>query len=176
MPVRSGPVRRSRRGWRLWAEPRRISRKKTLRQWKKARPVTGPLPSCDTPLHGAHDAFVNRSLRRFPRESGTSLSGSISAAAARRRGLRRCGPSPRRILAFLKWLKLNLSGQTALRVDGNWQANPPSFRVLRSSTPDHVFRRRTLQRGTRVSRRRKWASFLPLSRRQAPADGRCRHL
>ena len=119
---------------------------KSLRQWKRDRPGHRSFTVLRHPVARAHDAFCNRIL--------TTGKGSFLGI---RRTLRRAHNLPipedepdtgytlddhrEAFTAFLDFLKANLSGQTAVRVDGHWASQAQCLQGMSEYTlPDMIVR------------------------------------
>jgi len=159
MPVRSGPDA-ALRAW-VEAHDRALGAtgplvegftQKSLRQWKRKRPGFAALSVLRHPLARAHHAFCTHILPEGP---GAYL--EIRAALRRHHAVNvpQGASAPwydiaahrAAFLAFLGFLKLNLAGQTSLRVDPTWcsqsavlaghaQLSPPT-RVIREADLAH---------------------------------------
>lgn len=155
MPVRGGPEEEV-RAWLAGLDgvdpgdlPSRMNQK-ALRQWKRARPGHRSFTVVRHPVPRAHDVFCRRILS----------TGEGSYAAIRdtlRRQFKVLLPkdepgedwTPNRHRAafegFLDFLKANLSGQTAIRVDGEWCTQAQTIQTFADfALPDHVFREEEL--------------------------------
>lgn len=151
MPIRSGPERAV-RAWLAALDdvgPGKLEDKFTqgsLRAWKRERPGHRSFTVIRHPLARAHDAFCSRIL--------TTGKGSFQGI---RKVLRRAhnlpipeaepGPdydvSAHRaaFTAWLAWTRANLSGQTALRVDGHWATQAQCLQGMAEFTlPDMIVR------------------------------------
>lgn len=93
---------------------------KELRQWKRARPGHRSFTMLRHPVERAYAAFVDRVLngqasevrRALQRQHGVELPEGAETGEA---GQLRSG-----FLGFLRFVRMNLSGQTALKVDAHW--------------------------------------------------------
>ena len=118
----------------------------TLRAWKRARPGHRSFTVIRHPLARAHEAFCSKIL--------TTAKGSFRGI---RQTLRRAHNLPipeeapgddydvnahrEAFSAFLAWTKANLSGQTAVRVDGHWATQAQCLQGMAEFTlPDMVIR------------------------------------
>ena len=151
MPIRSGPEAavldwlRALDGVEDDALLRDFSQK-SLRQWKRARPGHRSFTVLRHPLARAHDAFCNRILTTGP--------GSYRGI---RNTLRRAHNLPipegepgadytleahrEAFTAFLGFLRANLSGQTAVRIDGHWASQAQVIQGMSELTlPDMIVR------------------------------------
>ncbi|GGG80363.1 hypothetical protein GCM10011415_32160 [Salipiger pallidus] len=151
MPVRSGPEDAVTRwlatldGVGQWALVRDFSQK-SLRQWKRERPGHRSFTVVRHPLARAHDVFCNRIL--------TLKKGSFRGI---RKTLRRAHNLPipegepgaeytlehhrEAFTAFLLFLKANLAGQTAVRIDGHWASQAQVIQGMSELTlPDMIVR------------------------------------
>jgi len=122
---------------------------KSLRQWKRVRPGHRSFTVLRHPLARAYAAFSNRVLtNNLPELRGllarnykvalppVSLEfGDVTAHRAA-------------FLGFLRFLKLNLSGQTGFRVDAHWASQTAVLQgFAQFQGPDHVFREDRLAEG-----------------------------
>lgn len=125
--------------------------RKTLRQWKRRQGPHRSFTVVSHPVVRAHDAFC-----RFVLPIGPASFTGIRSALVRSYKVplpedpedAGYGPEAHHaaFLAFLKFLKGNLSGQTALRVDGAWASLEASLRGLAAfAAPDAVLRGETLE-------------------------------
>ncbi|WP_425100755.1 sulfotransferase family 2 domain-containing protein [Tropicibacter sp. S64] len=151
MPVRSGPETAVTR-WLCGLDgvkPRDLETKFTqasLREWKRIRPGHRSFTVVRHPLARAHEAFCSKIL--------TTGAGSFAGI---RKTLRRAHALPipegepgsdydaaaHRIAftAWLDWVKANLSGQTAVRVDGHWATQAQCIQGMAEFTlPDMIVR------------------------------------
>ncbi|MCT4611717.1 MAG: sulfotransferase family 2 domain-containing protein [Pelagimonas sp.] len=123
----------------------------TLRSWKRERPGHRSFTVIRHPLARAHEAFCSKIL--------TTEKGSFRGI---RKTLRRAHnlPIPEEepgadydldshrtaFTAFLAWVKANLSGQTAVRVDGHWATQAQCIQGMAEFTlPDMVIRETEMQ-------------------------------
>ncbi|MEM9709952.1 MAG: nodulation protein NodH [Pseudomonadota bacterium] len=117
-----------------------------LRRWKRQRPGHRSFTCVTHPLRRAHDAFEKRILA-----TGEGAYLEIRAALRARYGLPIPEDAPdsawtdadhgRAFVAFLDFLKGNLSGQTTLRVDPDWASQAGLLQSLAAvMVPDRVFR------------------------------------
>lgn len=152
LPIRGGPVD-SILNW--MADVDRVSRaellrgftQKTLKTWKRQHAPFRSFTVLRHPLSRAHDVFCRYIL-------GTGESGY---ATIRDRLIQRYDlPIPRRtedaraygrlehqkaFMAFLTFLKGNLSGQTGIRVDAAWASQAATLRgMAETSVPDYLLR------------------------------------
>ncbi len=122
---------------------------KTLRQWKRKHPQHRSFSVLRHPVARAHDVFCRRILAgvmpeirlqliqayRLPLPEGKLDYPSLDA---HRDGFK----------AFLQWLKLNLGGQTGLRVDGHWASQAAVLQGYANfQTPDMLLREERLEDG-----------------------------
>ncbi|CUH79280.1 sulfotransferase family 2 domain-containing protein [Tropicibacter naphthalenivorans] len=151
MPVRSGPETAV-QNWLCaldgvdWGGLTRDFSQGTLRAWKRDRPGHRSFTVIRHPLARAHEAFCSKIL--------TTKQGSFKGI---RKTLRRAHNLPipegepgsdydvtahrEAFTAFLAWVKANLSGQTAVRVDGHWATQAQCIEGLASYTlPDMIVR------------------------------------
>lgn len=127
---------------------------KDLRKWKRDNPGNRSFTVVSHPLARAHATFCRHFLHGGPgtyREIREALRNHYDV------------PLPRTVqpgedydiaahraafLAFLKFLKNNLSGQTTIRVDSSWASQGAILRAFsRVIMPDHVLRESTLEQG-----------------------------
>jgi LPS sulfotransferase NodH len=151
MPIRSGPERAV-KDW-LGAlddvgqgKLRDDFSQASLREWKRERPGHRSFTVIRHPLARAHDAFCTRIL--------STGKGSFQGI---RKVLRRAHAMPlpegepdagydvaahrAAFTAWLSWVKANLSGQTALRVDGHWATQAQCLQGMAELTlPDMIVR------------------------------------
>ncbi len=149
MPIKSGPVAEVTAWLGAFGGTDSDFTQKTLRQWKKARPIHRSFTVVRHPLARAHDAFVGQILSGQYREIRTQLEKvyklplppvgeSYADTASHHAGF----------LAFLKWLKLNLSGQTATRVDAHWASQAAVLHgFAQFQSPDVVLREDRMTKG-----------------------------
>ncbi|MCZ4261254.1 nodulation protein NodH [Limimaricola sp. G21655-S1] len=125
---------------------------KTLRDWRRAHPGHRSFAVLRHPVARAHAAFCDRIL-----STGPGSYGEIRDTLRRRHGLpidaAANGPDPdpaRHRAAFLQFagfLKANLGGQTALRVDAAWASQSALLQGAASvESPDAVLRETELAR------------------------------
>ncbi len=149
MPVKGGPVAQV-TGWlEEFGGVEGEFVQKTLRQWKKARPGHRSFTVLRHPVARAHEVFCTLILSgQFAKirdqmanihkltlpPSGTDY----ADAAAHRDGF----------LGYLKWVKLNLSGQTGTRVDAHWASQASVLQGFAAfQGPDLVLREDRLALG-----------------------------
>lgn len=151
MPIRSGPERAVRQ-WLAALDgvrPGKLADKFTqgsLRGWKRDRPGHRSFTVIRHPLARAHDAFSSKIL--------TTEKGSFPGI---RKVLRRAHGFPipegepgadydvnahrEAFTAWLSWVRANLNGQTALRVDGHWATQAQCLEGMAEFTlPDMIVR------------------------------------
>lgn len=122
---------------------------KTLRQWKRARPGHRSFTVLRHPLVRAHAAFTDRVLTNsLPELRGLlarnykvelpPVGADFADTTAHRAAF----------LGFLRFLKLNLSGQTGFRVDAHWASQTAVLQgFAQFQGPDHVLREERLAEG-----------------------------
>ncbi|MDE3238641.1 MAG: nodulation protein NodH [Paracoccaceae bacterium] len=151
MPIRSGIEARV-EGWLegLGQGVQRDFTRKDLRQWRQTRPCHRSFTVLVHPLPRAHAAFcqniltgrfgaIRNSLRRhyqvdLPDDPGDPTYDPAAHRAA--------------FLAFLRFLKSNLNGQTSLRVDPSWASQTAVLEgYSQIAGPDFVFREDRLEAG-----------------------------
>ncbi|MCT4559053.1 MAG: sulfotransferase family 2 domain-containing protein [Pelagimonas sp.] len=156
MPIRSGPETAVRR----WlaaldgvseSKLRKDFNQGSLRSWKREHPGHRSFTVIRHPLARAHEAFCSKIL--------TTEKGSFKGI---RKTLRRAHnlPIPEgepdeaydanahrdAFTAYLSWVKANLSGQTAVRVDGHWATQAQCIQGMSDFTlPDMVIREDEMQ-------------------------------
>lgn len=146
MPVKSGPEA----AVTAWlaaldgAAPESGHSQKTLRQWRQAQPGHRSFTVIRHPLARAHSAFVDRIVQR-----GAGSFGDIRDTLVKHFGLTL--PDGGQILsdehhaqgftAFLGFLKANLGGQTAIRVDAAWASQTAILQGMAGlALPDLILR------------------------------------
>ncbi len=155
MPVPCGPTERL-RAWMEAAEPGGADAlhsgftQKTLRQWKRAHPGHRTFTVVSHPALRLHRAFCQHILSDGPK-----------AYPEIRRVLQKVyklplpdpGAAPdldthrRAFLAFAKWVRGNLNGQTSIRVDASWASQGMVIQGFgRFALPDRILREETLTR------------------------------
>lgn len=151
LPLRSGPVAQV-TGW-LAAldgveEDALLSgmTQKALRQWKRAAQGHRSFTVLRHPVARAHDAFCRHIL-----STGEGSYGQLRQTLVRRFDLPLPEDGPgadydqaahaAAFAAFLRFLKANLAGQTAVRVDAAWCTQVEAIRGFGEfCLPDHIFR------------------------------------
>ncbi len=151
MPIRSGPEQAVRR-WMCALDGVEDGQlvtdfsQSSLRAWKRERPGHRSFTVIRHPLARAHEAFCTRIL--------TTKKGSFLGI---RKTLRRAHNLPipeeepgagydvnahrEAFTAFLAWVKANLQGQTAVRVDGHWATQAQCIQGMAEFTlPDMIVR------------------------------------
>lgn len=150
MPLRSGPDERVA----AWLESSFGAleagfTQKTLRQWKRKHPQHRSFSVLRHPVARAHDVFCRRIL------SGSMSELRLQLAQTYRLSL------PQGLLdypsvdshregfkAFLRWLKLNLGGQTGVQVDPHWASQAAILQGYATfQTPDMLLRETRLEEG-----------------------------
>jgi hypothetical protein len=149
MPIRGGPVAQVTQWLKGFGGVETAFTQKTLRQWKKARPQHRSFTVVRHPLARAHEAFVTQivgaafpeirnqleKVHKLPLPPVGKAYGDVDS--------HRLG-----FLAFLKWLKLNISGQTAIRVDAHWASQSAVLQgFAQFQAPDMVLREDNLAAG-----------------------------
>ena len=117
---------------------------KTVRQWKKALPGNRGFTVVRHPLQRAHAAFCDHILGH-----SDTVFGEIRKTLRQMFNI----PIPKKtpppaeyddathkeaFLAFLKWLKMNINGQTAIRVDASWATQAAVVQGFASFIPPDV--------------------------------------
>jgi len=151
MPVKSGPEAEV-RAWLAALDevpedslPTHLNQK-ALRQWKRRNPTHRSFTVLRHPAARAHDAFCNKILVRGP--------GSYASIRKTLRNFHKL-PIPggdldetydRRahraaFVAFLEFLRTNLAGQTAIRIDAHWASQVAVLQgMAQFAVPDMVIR------------------------------------
>lgn len=149
MPIKSGPVAEVTKWLEGFGGLDGDFTQKTLRQWKKARHIHRSFTVLRHPLARAHDAFVSQILTGQYREIRNQMEKvyklplppvgqAYPDVKSHREGF----------VAFLKWVKLNLSGQTASRVDAHWATQAAILHGFSQfQSPDMVLREDRLAEG-----------------------------
>jgi LPS sulfotransferase NodH len=125
---------------------------RSLRQWKAARPLRRSFTVLRHPLARAHAAFCDRIL-----PAGEGAYPEVREHLRRHFGLEvpaeGVGPDwtdadhARAFAVFLTFLKANLAGQTALRVDAAWASQVAVLQGIAAvQFPDMILREETLAR------------------------------
>ena len=122
---------------------------KTLRQWKRARPGHRSFTVLRHPLERAHAAFVDRVLGNALPELRGLLARTYKVELPKVGCDFSDGPSHRAaFLGFLRFVKLNLSGQTGFRVDAHWASQTAALQgFAQFQGPDLVVREDALADG-----------------------------
>ncbi len=149
MPVKSGPVDRVSAWLAGFGGIEGDFTQKTLRQWKRARPQHRTFTVLRHPLARAHDAFQRQILSGAYREIHAQLS-KVYRVPLPPPGQGYARPEDHRagFLAFLKWLKMNIAGQTGIRVDAHWASQVAVLQgFAQFQPPDMVIREDRLAEG-----------------------------
>ena len=149
MPMRGGPVAQV-TGWlQGFGGVEGDFTQKTLRQWKKARPGHRSFTVLRHPLARAHDAFctqilaggfdqIREQMAKVHKVDLPPPGKDYAHIASHRAGF----------LGFLRWVKLNLSGQTSTRVDAHWASQAAVLQGFAAfQGPDVVLREDRLAEG-----------------------------
>lgn len=149
MPVKAGPVARM-QGWLGgFGGVEGDFTQKTLRQWKRAHPGHRSFTVLRHPVARAHDSFCNlilsgqfaqirEQLQRTQKFDLPTSGNDYADTTAHRAGF----------ISFLKWVKLNLSGQTGARVDAHWASQAAVLQGFATfQGPDIVVREDRLTEG-----------------------------
>ena len=152
MPVRGGPEARLREWLAALGRVEGDFTQKTLRQWRRAHPRHRSFTVLRDPLARAHAAFCDRILTGALPEIRAHLVRihkadlpPPGAAAAQDRAAHRAA-----FLTFLRFAKLNLSGQTGLRVDAHIATQTAALQGFATHQgPDYVLREDRLAEGLR---------------------------
>lgn len=149
MPVKSGPEKQV-CGWlNGFGGTESDFTQKTLRQWKRARPQHRSFTVLRHPVARAHACFVDQILDGNLREIRSQIE-KVAKVSLPPLGQRYPTTAAHRdgFLGFLKWLKLNLSGQTGVRVDAHWASQAAILHGFgQFQTPDVVLREDRLAEG-----------------------------
>ncbi len=122
---------------------------KTLRQWKKGHPGHRSFTVLRHPVVRAHAAFVACAVSGDMPDLRALLAGSYKVDLPPA-GAGFAGPEAHRaaFLGFLRFVKLNLAGQTGYRVDVRWATQTAILKgMAQFQGPDHVLREDQLQQG-----------------------------
>lgn len=122
---------------------------KTLRQWKRSRPGHRSFTVLRHPLDRAHRAFCALEQGGLQPEQRGILA-RVHGVNLPRPGTPFTDPAERRaaFLAFLKFLKRNLSGQTGFRTDAGWASQTTTLQgFAQFQPPDLILREETLTEG-----------------------------
>lgn len=149
LPIKAGPVAEVTAWLAAFDGTEGEFTQKSLRQWKRARPLHRSFTVLRHPVARAHHAFVSAILAGgYPEIRGQLEKAHKIAlpppgkpypdAASHRAGF----------MGFLKWLKLNLSGQTSSRVDAHWASQSAVLQGFgQFQTPDLILREDRLAEG-----------------------------
>jgi hypothetical protein len=124
--------------------------RKDLRQWKKSRPGHRSFTVLRHPLLRAHEAFCALVLGgRMPQVTQVLANQQkIKLPAADKIAEMTLDAHVDAFLGFLRFVKLNLAGQTNLRVDQNWATQSAVLEGFSNyQSPDHLFREDSLGAG-----------------------------
>lgn len=149
MPLRGGPVARV-TGWLdgLGGLERDFTQK-TLRQWKRSHPRHRSFTVVRHPLARAHAVFCDHVLGAPASDFRTMLSRQHGVALPEP-GAHFASPDEHRasFLAFLRFVKKNLGGQTAQKVDALWASQSAALQgFAQFQAPDAVLREERLSEG-----------------------------
>ncbi|MEF3046027.1 sulfotransferase family 2 domain-containing protein [Pseudotabrizicola sp. L79] len=149
MPIKAGPEDRVTAWLAGFGGTEGEFSQKSLRQWKRARPHHRAFTVLRHPVARAHHAFCSQILDGNLREIRAQLEKAHRIAlpplgqrygdvAAHRAGF----------VGFLKWLKLNVAGQTGVRVDPHWASQSAVLQGFgQFQTPDVILREERLAEG-----------------------------
>jgi LPS sulfotransferase NodH len=149
MPVRGGPVAQVTVWLQSFGGVEGDFSQKTLRQWKKARVGHRSFTVLRHPVARAHDVFCAQILsgqfgqirdqtEKLHKLHLPPVGQDYADTAAHRTGF----------VGFLGWVKLNLSGQTSIRVDAHWASQAAVLQGFASfQGPDLVLREDRLAAG-----------------------------
>jgi hypothetical protein len=149
MPVRGGPVAQVTEWLQGFGGIESDFAQKTLRQWKKARVGHRSFTVLRHPVARAHDAFCTQIL------SGSFRQIREQMQKIHKLGLPEVGKDYPDVaghrdgfIGFLRWVKLNLSGQTSSRVDAHWASQAAVLQGFAGfQGPDVVLREERLAEG-----------------------------
>ena len=122
---------------------------KTLRQWKRSHPGHRSFTVLRHPLDRAHRAFCALEEGAVQAEQRNILA-RVHGVHLPRPGEGYADPDARRssFLAFLRFLKRNLSGQTGFRTDAGWASQAATLAGFALfQPPDLILREETLAEG-----------------------------
>ena len=122
---------------------------KTLRQWKRTHPGHRSFTVLRHPLDRAHRAFCALEQGGMQGEQRNILA-RVHGVSLPRPGATYADPAERRaaFLAFLKFLKRNLAGQTGFRTDAGWASQTTTLQgFAQFQPPDLILREDTLSEG-----------------------------
>lgn len=122
---------------------------KTLRQWKRAHPGLRSFTVITHPLTRAHRAFVALEQGGMGQEQRNILA-RVHNLHLPKPGQAFTDPVERRtaFLAFLRFLKRNLAGQTGFRTEGGWASQSAILQGFgQVQQPDFIFREDRLTEG-----------------------------
>lgn len=122
---------------------------KSLRQWKRARPGHRSFTVLHHPLVRAYAAFADRVLTNsLPELRGLLARNYKVDLPPVGAGFADLAAQRAAFLGFLRFLKLNLSGQTGFRVDAHWASQAAVLQgFAQFQGPDHVLRDDRLAQG-----------------------------
>lgn len=149
MPVKSGPVVPVTAWLEQFGGVETGFTQKTLRQWKKSHATQRSFTVLRHPVARAHDTFeaailagnfmeIRGQLEKAHKVDLPAPGKAYADVQGHRAGF----------LGFLRWLKLNLSGQTGTRVDAHWASQAAVLNGFSQfQTPDLVLREDNLVAG-----------------------------
>ena len=149
MPVKSGPVAEVTEWLSSFDGTETEFTQKSLRQWKRARPDHRSFTVLRHPVARAHDAFVTTILNGPFLEIRGQLE-KLYKVPLPKAGERYADVRAARegFLGFLRWVKLNLSGQTGTRVDAHWASQSAILQGFSQfQSPDLILREDRLAEG-----------------------------
>jgi len=121
---------------------------KTLRQWKRARPGHRGFTVLRHPLDRAHRAFAALEAGGMAPEQRNVLERVHQVVLPRKGELLDRDTRRASFLAFLRFLKRNLAGQTGFRTDGGWASQTAILQGFANfQSPDLILREETLAEG-----------------------------
>lgn len=149
MPVRGGPEAQVLRWLKCLGPTEGDFTQKTLRQWKRARVGHRSFTVLRHPVARAHEVFctqiltggfgqIREQLVKTHKLDLPAPGEDYADASSHREGF----------VSFLKWLKLNLAGQTSARVDAHWASQAAVLQGFSAfQGPDVVLREDRLAEG-----------------------------
>lgn len=149
MPVRGGPVAQVATWLSAFGGVEQDFIHKTLRQWKRRNPGHRSFTVLRHPLARAHVAFCDQILSGKMAEARGVL-GRVYKIDLPKPGQAYASDADHRaaFLGFLRFLKKNLSGQTAIRVDASWASQSAVLQgFAQMAPPDAILREDRLAEG-----------------------------
>lgn len=149
MPVRGGPVAQVTNWLKAFGGTEGDFTQKSLRQWKRARPGHRSFTVLRHPVARAHDTFCEQILAGSLGQIREQMA-KVHKLDLPAPGKDYADPAAHRagFIGFLKWIKLNLSGQTSARVDAHWASQAAVLQGFAGfQGPDIVLREDRLAEG-----------------------------